>query len=141
MSAPELLHFATMTATLADEQYVIPKGPMGTRIIAGVETMEITGERLNASMVGRAAADWVTMGPDGSYGTLDVRATLKTHDDALVYIEYSGRIDMKTMRIASAPLFQCGDERYDWLNRIQAIGDGTNSPDVLVYELYEVCLT
>ena len=66
------------------ESFVIKGGPVGTRIVAEVATIEVTGESLTASMVGKSAADWLTVGPDGSYGTLDVRATLKTDDDELI---------------------------------------------------------
>ena len=126
-----------MTVTLG-ESFVIKGGPVGTRIIAEVDTVEVTGERLKASMVGKSAADWLTVGPDKSYGTLDVRLTLKTDDDAVIYVEYSGRIDLTTGEITTAPLFQTSAEQYDWLNRIQAVGVGQNSPESLIYELYEV---
>ena len=137
MSTAELVQFATMTVTLG-EQFVIKGGPVGTRIVAEVDTVEITGERLNASMVGKSAADWLTVSPDKSYGTLDVRVTLKTDDDALIYMEYSGRIDLTNGQAMSAPLFQTGAEQYDWLNRIQAVGVGQNSPESLIYQLYEL---
>lgn len=111
---------------------------MGTRIVAEVDTIEVKGPKIDASMTGKSAADWLTVGPDGSYGTLDVRATLRTDDDALIYMEYSGRIDLTDGSVVSAPLFQTGAEEYDWLNRMQAVGVGQNSPEQLVYELYEV---
>ena len=126
-----------MTVTLG-ESFVIKGGPVGTRIVAEVDTIEMTGENLTASMVGKSAADWLTVGPDGSYGTLDVRATMQTDDDELIYVEYSGRIDLTTGAVVSAPLFQTGAEKYDWLNRMQAVGIGQNSPESLVYELYSV---
>lgn len=134
---PELVHFATMTVTLG-ESNVVKGGPVGTRVIAEVDTIEVDGDRLKASMLGKSAADWLTVGPDKSYGTLDVRATLKTDDDAVIYMEYSGRINLTNGQVVSAPLFQTGAEQYDWLNRIQAVGVGQNSPESLVYELYEV---
>lgn len=137
MSAPELVPLATMTVTLG-ESFVIKEGAVGTRIIAEVATVKVAGDRLNASMVGSAAADWVTVSPDKSYGTLDVRLTLKTDDDALIQMEYSGRIEFGSGTAISAPLFQTGAEQYDWLNRIQAIGVGKNGPDELVYDLFEV---
>jgi hypothetical protein len=38
-----------------------------------------------------------------------------------------------------APVFETGDERYAWLNRIQAIGRGILYEDIsLHYEWYEV---
>lgn len=137
MAQPELVHFATMTVKLG-ESFVIKGGPVGTRIVAEVDTIVVAGPKLNASMVGKSAADWLTVGPDGSYGTLDVRATLKTDDDELIYVEYSGRINLTDGSVVSAPLFQTGADKYDWLNRMQAVGVGQNSPDNLIYEMYEV---
>ena len=143
MPAPELVHVGTMRAQLGDDQFVIANGPKGSRVVAEVDDVTFEGDRLNARMVGTSAADWLTLAPDASYGTLDVRFTLKTDDDVFLYVEYAGRIDLKTGRVAAAPLFQCGDERYDWLNRALFIGDGTNDPatKVLTYEVYEVRLT
>lgn len=137
MAAPELVHFAKMTVKLG-EQFMIKDGPVGSRIIAEVDSVELEGERLTASMIGKSAADWLTVSADRSYGTLDVRVTLKTDDDVLIYCEYSGRIDLTNGKAVSAPLFQTGDEKYDWLNRMQAVGNGVNGPDNLIYELYEV---
>ena len=44
--------------------------------------------------------------------------------------------------IATAPTFQTGDERYAWLNKIQAVGAGALEENGrLIYSLYEVVLT
>lgn len=139
MSAPELIHVGSMKVGLAEDMHIIPGGPKGTRVVADVTSIELEGERIRASMLSSAAADWLTLSPDSSYGTLDVRGTLKTDDGAVIYVEYSGKIDLASGRVISAPTFQTGDERYDWMNRAQFIGDGTNSPETgLVYEIYEV---
>lgn len=143
MPAPELVHVATIVARLGSERFPIGVGPTGDRSITEVTAVTVTGDRLNATMAGTAAADWLTIAPDRSYATLDVRFTLRTDDDALIYCEYSGRVDMAAGRAISAPLFQCGDERYDWINRSQFIGDGTvdRATNSITYELYEVCPT
>lgn len=143
MAAPELIHTATMKAQLGSDQFMIPDGPKGTRVVAEVDSVTVTGARLNAKMAGKSAADWLTVGPDGTYGTLDVRVTLITDDDAILYCEYAGRIDLAAGRVVATPLFQTGDDRYDWMNRIQFIGDGTldSETNVLTYELYEVRLS
>ena len=140
MPAPDLVHVATMRAQLGGDQFQVRGGPKGSRIIAEVDAVDVTGERFNATMAGKSAADWLTLGPDGTYGTLDVRFTLTTDDGATIYCEYGGKIDLAAGRAISAPVFECGDERYDWLNRSQFIGDGTidRETNVLTYELYEV---
>lgn len=39
----------------------------------------------------------------------------------------------------ASPLFHTGDERYAWLNRIQAVSKGTfTSPGTLVNDMYEL---
>ena len=143
MRAPELVPLGTMTAKLGS-QHVVRGGPMGTRIVAEVTDVAWVGDRVNATLASPAAADWLTMGPDHTYGTLDVRLTLRTDDGDIVHVEYMGRIDLGTGKAVSAPLFQTGAEAYDWLNRIQAVGVGQNAPATddapaeIVYELFEV---
>ena len=139
MGAPDLIHVATMRAQLG-EQLVAGAGAMGMRIIAEVDDITVTGERLNASMAGESAADWLTVGHDGSYGSLDVRAALRTDDGELIYIEYGGKIDLPAGKAVSTPTMQTGSEKYAWVNSMQFIGAGTLDRDtnVLTYELYEV---
>jgi hypothetical protein len=74
---------------------------------------------------------------------LDVRFTLKTDDDAFIYVEYQGRGDMATGLIATAPTFQTGSDKYSWLNSVQAIAAGNVNLETgeLVYNLYEVKVT
>ena len=93
MASPELHPVATMTAQLG-ATHVIAGGPKGGRVIVDVTGVDVVGDRLTATMAGSAGADWLTLGPDGTYGTLDVRVTLRTDDDVVVYVEYSGKIDL-----------------------------------------------
>ena len=96
------------------------------------------GERLDATMHGNAAADWLKVSPDG-YGTLDVKVTVKTGDGAIVHATYSGRLLFDTMTVYATPQFHTGDDRYGWLNRIQAVAKGNfTEPNRLVYEMYEL---
>jgi hypothetical protein len=37
-----------------------------------------------------------------------------------------------------APTFETGDERYAWLNSIQAVGKGTLDGSAVHYDWYEV---
>jgi len=47
---------------------------------------------MKGELVG-AGADWLLLGPD-NYGRLDVRFTMKTHDGALIYVQYFGVIEV-----------------------------------------------
>jgi hypothetical protein len=93
---------------------------------------------LNGKSKGHAAADWLTI--VGPVGTLDVRGTFETDDGALVYVEYRGRTDTSKAGapVYAAPLFETGDERYAWLNAIQAIGKGILHGSELHYDWFEV---
>jgi hypothetical protein len=135
----ELVPLATMTATFS-ETFVLEGTPAGGRYIFEVGTVAVEGERVRATLKGRAAADWLVVGPDGT-GTLDVRALLETDDGALVYAQYNGRVDLTAgagAPVYATPRFETGDERYRWLNKIQAVGKGAFDGKTLVYELYEL---
>ncbi len=138
----ELIPLCTATATLA-EPFFLPDTPSGTRVVAEVTSFEVTGDRVRGHMKGNAAADWLIV-DSRAQGTLDVRVLAETHDGALVFISYRGRLDLSggpgSSPSYAAPLFETGDERYLWLNKIQAIAKGqvAESGTTLVYEMYEV---
>ena len=129
----ELIPLCTLTVSLAPTIPVSPSLVIGEVIAARAE-----GDRLQASMKGAAAADWLQVSPEG-FGTLDVKLTLETDDGALVHVTYSGRLQFETMAVYSTPLFHTGDERYLWLNKIQGAAKGTFQPDgTLIYEIFEL---
>lgn len=101
-------------------------GPAGDRSVGAISAITITGERLRASIAGPAAADWLVR--TGAIGVIDARVTLRTDDDALIYMQYGGRLDLSNPAAGIfayvAPVFETGDPRYAWLNRIQAVGKG-----------------
>lgn len=137
----ELVPLARATVELAPP-LVLPDTPAGTLMIFEVTDAVFAGERLNGRMVGRAAADWLRMSPAG-VGTLDVRCTVETHDGALVYVAYSGRIDTTAtgqVYVYGTPQFNTGDPRYAWLNAIQCVYKGVGSEDArhLAYDCYEL---
>lgn len=129
----ELVPLFTCTVTLA------PTITISSSLLIGEVTgAVIEGERVNGRMKGNAAADWLRPSAEG-YGTLDVKITYETDDGALIHATYSGRLQFDTMLVYAAPLFHTGDERYTWLNRIQAVAKGTFQPDgTLIYEMYEL---
>ncbi len=138
--AIELVPFATATIRIK-EPIMLPNTPRGTRAIIEVPEATYEGERMRAKLKGVAAADWVTVGPDGT-ASLDVRLTVETDDGALIFVSYGGRTDVSegigAAPVYSTPLFETGDERYAWLNKVQTVAKGTIEGDVLTYEIYEV---
>ena len=82
--------------------------------------------------------DWLHVMPSGAL-RLDVRATLKTDDGALIYISYNGILQHTAESAARmykgellttkdipyfviAPTFETSSPKYAWLNSVQAIG-------------------
>jgi hypothetical protein len=131
-----MLTFDTKPAT------VITGGPMGSRrVLVEFFDIRIEGERLRASQHGAMAGDWLVVGPDDT-ATLDIRFCLQTHDGALVYVHTGGRADAKTFGSGGAtylaPLFETADQRYRWLNTIQAIAKGHATGTRVSMELFEV---
>lgn len=113
------------------EAIVLEDTPTGTLMVGEIRDSRFDGERLRARQRGRAAADWLSVAPDGS-ATVDVRLTLETHDGALVFVEYTGRSHLDSGAAYVAPRFRTGDPRYRWLNRVQAVAKGFWDGDAMV---------
>jgi len=116
----------------------VPNGPMGTRLIAPVVGGTFEGPRLEGT-VAAPAGDWVTISATGQM-TLDVRLCLVTDDGAVILCTYRGLLTNVdgVMRAQGAPLFETGDERYAWLNGVQAIGIGTAGAGGVDYDIYAI---
>ena len=135
--ALELVPLGMITAELSSP-FVLSDTPVGGRWIFEVESAVVEGDRLSAKLKGNAAADWLVVAPDGT-GTLDVRLLVETDDGALIFVQYHGRVDVASGGPTYAtPRFETGDDRYRWLNKIQAVAKGTLDGSTLTYELYEL---
>ena len=129
----------------------IGQTPAGLRRIAPVTGGTFSGERLRGSVQG--GADWVINRPDGVM-VIDVRLTLATGDGALIYLTYQGRFlaEPDAMRrfgkgellatheysLAMTAKFECGDDRYAWLNNAVVVGTGEQTATGPVYTLFEI---
>ena len=87
-------------------------------------------------------------------GRLDVRIVLETKDGALIYCQYPGvaenpqaaqaavergkPLDYGETYFATQPRFETGDERYKWLNRLVAAGEGRVVAGAVEYRVFEV---
>ncbi|GAB4329301.1 MAG: DUF3237 domain-containing protein [Dehalococcoidia bacterium] len=148
---PALIPLMTLTAELEEGQDV-GKGPFGNRQIYIVKGGSFEGPRLKGEVLS-GGGDWLLQGSDGA-GRLDVRATLQTVDGALVYVQYYGVLVMtpQAMEAIAAgnetefgqlhfftqPRFETGDERYAWLNRTVAVGQGRVIPRGVHYRMFSV---
>lgn len=142
----------TYRADLEAPQVVGP-GPYGLRQIFVATGGTATGERLSG-VLRPGGGDWLLVGADG-YGRLDVRATIETDDGALLYVSYSGVLELSDramqaltqgpatdfgeLRFMTTPRFETGDPRYAWLNTAVCVAEGRLLPGPAVeYRVYEV---
>jgi hypothetical protein len=106
-------------------------------VAADVTGGTFEGPRLRGTVV-TPGGDWVTVRANGTV-QLDVRLLLVTDDGASLLVQYKGIGTPGgdgTTSIRTAPLFETGDERYAWLNDVQAVGIGTSVKGSVTYEVY-----
>jgi hypothetical protein len=128
-------HLFTLTVRLAPSVRV--GGPHGTRAVTPVTGGTFEGARLRGKVAEMPGGDWLLVRPDGSL-RLDVRLTLLTDDGAAILMTYTG-IGVRTdagLALRTAPQFETGDERYAWLNNVQAVGIGSAGRESVTYEVY-----
>ncbi len=129
----------TMTAYTADHAPAVMRGaPGGTRLVVTAMRGTFEGPKLRGSLAEVAGGDWVTVRADGSM-KLDVRLVLCTDDEANILMTYSG-ISVPSgdgaMTVRTAPLFETGDDRYAWLNQLQAVAHGRVGEGAVTYDVY-----
>ena len=146
-----LEHIFSYSATSHPE--VIGPVPEGIRANFYVDGGEVSGPKLRGKLR-PVGADWLTIRTDG-VAILDVRTTIETHDGALVYLTYTGMMDLgedgyqKFLRGESAsgslpiqtnPRCHTAHPDYQWLNRLFCLGIGQAFLDrgEVVYDVYAV---
>lgn len=144
----QLVPLLTFRNTLSAVQ-TIGNTPFGHRITYIVGEGRFQGERLRGRIL-PGGGDWLTRG-SGNLARLDVRKTFETDDKALIHVSYTGLYkfsDAVTARLATGKdcefgdtlflahvQFETGDERYDWLNEILAIGQGRETRSGVEYDV------
>ena len=112
---------------------------LGTRRIVPVTGGTFEGPKLKGTAL-PGGADWILVRPDG-VSELNVRVTLKTDDDQLIYITYRGLLFTPKggeQYWRTTPIFETGSAKYDWLTKIIAVGVGKNVPGKAAYSIYQV---
>lgn len=144
-------HLGTLRIEIG-ESYAVGDTPAGGRRIDVFRGGAFTGPRLRATVLG-GGSDALLRRRDGAMQP-DVRLTLRTDEGALIHMTYRGvrhgppEVMARIAReepvgpdeyyLRSAPFFETADPRYDWLNRIVAVGVGRREPGAAVYEIYEI---
>ena len=128
----------TITANLGEKPtIVIPNGPNGTRVLVTAMSGTFEGPKLKGKVADAAGGDWVIVRADGMM-SLDVRLTLQTDDGAAIYMTYTGlgRTADGSTTLRTVPRFETADERYTWLNSVQAVAHGTTGTGSVTYDVY-----
>jgi len=126
--------------------------PGAYRRVGVVPGGSFEGERLSGDVLD-GGSDWQIVRIDGAT-ILDVRLVLKTRDDALICMTYHGIrhgppdvveriekgevVDPTSYYFRINPLFETASAKYDWLNRVVAIGIGHRRTDGPIYSVFEV---
>ena len=148
---PHLEHLYDMHVDLEAPQ-VIGAAPAGHRQIFIVTGGTLEGPRIKGTVL-PGGGDWALMRTDGAV-QLDVRATMRTDDGALVYAAYTGLIILSPDVLGrimggedvplaeyyfyTNPMYQTAAESYAWLNQTIAIGRGKVVPGGVEYRVWTV---
>lgn len=124
--------------------------PAGNRRVINIVGGRFDGPRLSGVVL-PGGADWQIVHPDG-LATIDTRYTLRTHDDALIYISTSGvrhgprevverlakgePVDPAEYYFRLFCRFETGDSRYLWLNRELAVASAAREASAVRYEAF-----
>ena len=127
-------------------------GPLGRREIFDVAGGTFQGNEMKGTLLS-SGGDWTLVGSDGAT-RLDVRATLRTDDGALVFIQYcgimvlddraratlaaGGSLDYGAIYFMAQPRFETGYPRYAWLNATAAVAEGRLGPGWVEYRVYRL---
>jgi Protein of unknown function (DUF3237) len=109
--------------------------PDGIRASLCMTDGTVTGKKIHGKLK-PISGNWFTVRPDGVAIT-DVRGTIETNDRALIYLSYTGVMDLgedgyrkflegklpPIAKIRNAPRFQTAHPKYDWINRVQCISE------------------
>ena len=108
----------------------------GTLSIFPITGGTFDGERLRGKVL-PGGGDWVTKLSDGTF-ELDLRATLETDDGALIYMTFTGVRDDANRYFRTLPRFETAAPKYDFLNRLLAVGIGEIGPDGPLHTIEEL---
>lgn len=143
-------HLFDMHVDLAPAQVISTAA--GSRMTFITTGGVIDGPRLRGEIL-PGGGDWLLVGSDG-IGRVDVRATLRTHDGALIHYETRGVIKIPAdgldrlaagqalpfaeTYVRTTPRFETADERYAWLSEVVAVGYNVLSPNHIDYRIFRV---
>jgi Protein of unknown function (DUF3237) len=143
-------HLFDMRVDLEPAQVI--ETAVGNRMTFISKGGRIEGPKLNGELL-PGGGDWLNVGSD-LVGRVDIRATIRTDDGALIHYTGRGVIDIPPdglQRLAEGerlpfeetyvrvtPGFETSDERYAWLSGVVAVSHNELSRDHIDYRIYRV---
>jgi muconolactone delta-isomerase len=125
----------------------------GRRRIVPLTGDVFTGPEMSGTLVPGASADWQTVLPDGT-ALGDIRYTLRTNDDDLLYVQSRGirhgsadvlarlgrgeDVDPSEYTFRTSTQIETAAPALDWLNKGIFIGVAGRRPGGVIYETYLV---
>lgn len=128
------------------------KTPFGMRRIAQIAGGTFEGPKL-AGKVLPGGGDWLLLRADNVL-QLDVRLTMQTNDEQLIYMTYKGfrhgpkdvidrlnrgeSVDPSLYYFRATPYFETSSDKYAWLNGVCTIATGQRSASGPTYHVFQV---
>ena len=143
-------HLFDMRVDLEPAQLI--ETAVGNRMTFIAKGGRFEGQKLNGEVL-PGGGDWLLVGSD-VVGRADIRATIRTDDDALIHYTGLGiikvpadglerlaageRLPFEETYVRITPRFETSDERYAWLSEIVAVSHNELSKDHIDYRIYKV---
>ncbi len=148
---PRLELFAHLSVNVA-APLSVGKVLTGERRIIPITGGRVEGSRLRGTII-PGGADWQIVAADGT-ALLEARYTIRTEDDALIYVRNIGvrhgspevlaaiargeQVDPNKYYFRATPTFETADKKYDWLNRLIAVCSGVRTREAVLLDFYAV---
>lgn len=144
---PRLEHLFSYRIAFDGPLEILGETADGIRLNAYLAGGPVTGPRVQGK-IRAVGGDWLRLRRDGVV-ILDVRTTIETDDGALILVRATGLADAGedaytsmlqgggegAISFRTANIYQTGDPRYGWLNRVQCVAAG----DVDLARSEQVC--
>lgn len=132
--------------------YMLGASPLGQRRLDRLDRGHFKGPRIQAEVM-TGGMDLLLGGGDGAVRP-DVRLALRLEDGEMLLIVYRGvrhasaevmqriakgeQVPPNEYYLRTGLVFETASKKYDWLNRIVAVGVGRREPGAVFYDVFEV---
>jgi hypothetical protein len=133
------------------DTYFLGASPLGKRRLDRLDQGHFRGPRVNAEIL--VGMDTLLGGADGALRP-DVRLVLKLDDNETLLISYRGvrhgppevmariargeQVAHSEYYLRTTLVFETASPKYDWLNRVVAVGAGRRGATGVIYDVFEV---